>query len=143
VSSIQDVLKYSRKGHWADVIEMCRTFELPRELLEDIYEEMYLDVFEKGDVVLCKEILDTSQVMIAMRSGAPISQIRYKRLNTLLTMDKNGRSDVRQGMTKSERREAISNQLAQQLCEMPKSRLVTLIRAGLAAGATEPSPTVP
>lgn len=127
---IERVSGHIMSGKWEDVLNDLHCTNLPRSIMMDVYEQLFLEVLEKADRSTCQKLLNEASAFQYMRSLDPISNVRYKRLESLLSTSGAGQ-DVYQSKSRNERRRAIVENLRNNLPNSRRSRLLDLVRHGL------------
>lgn len=114
-------------GKWESVLERLWTTELPFDLSCDLYEQIYLEILEKGDRSLCTEMLNTLPVFHQMRTGDPLSNVRYRRLQSLLDSD-DVAAELYHGSKKQDRRIKLVRRFSETLAQSSPARLLRLLQ---------------
>lgn len=113
---------------------LSRVSLLP-DMVDDIYEQMFLEMIEKGERPLCLRLLRETTVFLDMKNRNPLSNVRFRRLESLANSSSPD-VDLYKSSTRAERRKAISSRVMESLTEGPPSRLNLLIREALLYGRT-------
>ncbi|EER13724.1 wd-repeat protein, putative [Perkinsus marinus ATCC 50983] len=70
-------------GRWDKVIQTLATVQLPKDLLQDIYEQAFLECLGAGEKQLCALLLKHSAPMQSMK-GDSQKNLTYRKLDSLL-----------------------------------------------------------
>ena len=114
---------------WDSVITRLSCVSLPADILDDIYEQIFIELFEKGEHDMCKYLLLNCGPLIDMKSRSPMSGIRFKRLENL---HPNAEVDLYRGSSRNERRSMITEKLRGFLHDSHPGRLLSLLRDAFA-----------
>ena len=130
VDSVEQLISDIKKGRWEVVLKAAGYIELPRDVIETLYEHVFLELFERGDRGACSQLLHESAPLQDMKSFDPLSNVRFKRLESLLHRTDEV-SDVYRGETRDGRRKHLVDEISRYAQESPAARLVTLLSHGL------------
>ena len=116
------------RGRWDVVLPSLAKLSMPKNVLEDAYEHVTLEMCELGERDTARAILRQSNVMKTMREE---QSRRHARLEHYVSASDFNASDAYGGTTKEKRREKIAEALCREVCVVPPSRLLALIGQAL------------
>ncbi|KAF4691647.1 Serine/threonine-protein kinase smu1 [Perkinsus olseni] len=132
VESVDGFCEDINHGRWDKVIQALATVQLPKDLLQDIYEQAFLECLGAGEKQLCALLLKHSAPMQSMK-GDSQKNLTYRRLDSLLNKPYIPvESELYQGEEKPEvRRKKLSERARPFLREADGQRLLTLLNQAL------------
>jgi WD40 repeat-containing protein SMU1 len=131
LNALDDVEQFKRdilSGRWDVVLPKLAELRLPKNVLEDTYEHVTLEMCELGEQDTARAILRQSHVMGVMK----VEQTkRYSRLEHYVSARNFTAEDAYGGVSKEKRRGKIAEALAREVVVVPPSRLLALIGQAL------------
>ncbi len=131
LNAVEDIDAFRRdvlQGRWDAVLPQLATLRLPKNVLEDVYEHVTLEMCELGEQDTARAILRQSHVMRAVKSD---QSRRYGRLEHYVSARQFPAEDAYGGTTKEKRREKLAEALLREVTVVPPSRLLALIGQAL------------
>ena len=131
LNAIEDVDAFKRDvthGRWDAVLPQLAKLRLPKNVLEDAYEHVTLEMCELGEQDTARAILRQSNVMRVMKEE---QSRRYGRLEHYVSARTFTAEDAYAGTTKEKRREKLAEALLREVVVVPPSRLLALIGQAL------------
>ena len=119
-----------REGKWDIVLSELPSLELPLELLVDVYEHIFLEMMEKGERSLCSRLLHECTPLVALQSLDPLSNVRYRRLESMISIPELPQ-DLYRGQSRQARRKEMTELVSHRLHVVQRSRLLKLLNNGL------------
>lgn len=75
------------RSRWDRVLDSLSTVQLPMDKLHLLYEEIFMDLFNKGEFKLCKALLGHTGPFISLKSHTePLVASRYSKLESMLLL---------------------------------------------------------
>ncbi|KAF4676746.1 Serine/threonine-protein kinase smu1 [Perkinsus chesapeaki] len=132
VESIDGFCDDITHGRWDKVIQTLATVQLPKDLLQDIYEQAFLECLGAGEKQLCSLLLKHSAPLQSMK-GDNLKNLTYRRLESLLSKPYIPvESELFQGEERPEsRRNKLSERARPFVREADGQRLLTLLNQAL------------
>lgn len=103
---------------------------LAEDLVIDIYEQIFHELYERGEVAACHSLLTSCVPLSGLRYSSPLSATRYRRMEGLLDRTV-ASSELYRGETRQSVRRRLADSVCSSLQEVPSGRLLTLIRNAL------------
>jgi WD40 repeat-containing protein SMU1 len=125
VESVAAFAQDIRNGRWDAVLQVAATLALPREKLLVLYEQLVVELVERRETDVARQVLRTAEPLAALQADAPE---KYKQLELFIAKPY---FDVREaypdGSSRDGRRAALAQLLCGEVVEAPPSRLLALI----------------
>jgi WD40 repeat-containing protein SMU1 len=131
LNAVEDVDAFKRdivSGRWDVVLPQLAKLRLPKNVLEDAYEHVTLEMCELGEHDTARAILRQSSVMAIMKAE---QSRRYGRLEHYVSAKNVTGEEAYGGTSKEKRREKLAETLAREVIVVPPSRLLALIGQAL------------
>ncbi|RKP18848.1 WD40 repeat-like protein, partial [Rozella allomycis CSF55] len=112
------------EGNWDKVFEELNSVQMPSKNLVDLFEHVFYELMEIGEVGTARSVLRQTDPMIVLRE---IDPDRYLKLEYMLAKHTFDPSQAYQGTTKEKRRRDIAQKLTSQMEVVEPSRLLTLL----------------
>lgn len=110
------------------MISQVTNLKLPKEKLEDLYEQIALELIELRETDTARAMLRQTQVLSNMQQHKPE---RYERLEQLCSRPYLDARELYGGTTREKRRSQLAQSLSAEALTVPPSRLMALIGQAL------------
>lgn len=128
VDSIEGFTSDINHGRWDVVLPQVANLKLPRQRLEELYEQVVLEMIELREMDTARAMLRQTQVFQRMKADDPE---RCNRLETLCGRTYFDAKEVYGALPKEKRRAQIAVTLSAEVSMVPPSRLMALIGQAL------------
>eukprot|EP00884_Botryococcus_braunii_P014280 jgi/Botrbrau1/22853/Bobra.0065s0012.1 len=133
VESIEGFVADITHGRWDLVLPRVAELKLPRQKLEDLYEQVVMELIELREIDTARALLRNAAVFNVMRKEEPDRYLRMEHLCQKTFFDI---KEVYGGTSKEKRRAQIAHALSQEVSMVPASRLMALIGQALSGNST-------
>jgi WD40 repeat-containing protein SMU1 len=129
VESVDAFVHDIRTGRWDAVMQTASTLSLPRDKLLALYEQLVLELVERRDCEVARQVMRTAEPLVQLSSDKPD---RYRVLESLIAKPYfDQREAYPEGTSRDGRRAALAELLASEVVEVPPSRLLALFGQAL------------
>ncbi|XWS24742.1 hypothetical protein CRYUN_Cryun27aG0009900 [Craigia yunnanensis] len=131
VDSIETFVADINSGRWDSILPQVAQLKLPRNKLEDLYEQIVLEMIELRELDTARAILRQTQAMGVMKQEQPERYLRLEHLLVRTYFDPNEISCFNEFMSWIDDLSFFISAIAAEVSIVPPSRLMALIGQAL------------